>query len=149
VTSNPPLQAWRQTHFGTTSNTGIAANDADPDFDGIVNLLEYVLGTHPKISGQLALFSGQIGNNFVLAFQRYPDRFDGTLILEAASELSGGPWTTVARSEAGGAMISLAPDVTVEETPATFPVSVTITVPMGSPQPVHRFFRIGVETETP
>jgi hypothetical protein len=149
VTSNPPLQAWRQTHFGTTANAGDAANDADWDRDGIVNLLEYGLGSHPKTSGNLALFVGQSGNNFVVAFQRDPNRADGTLLLDAASELSGSPWITVARSEAGGPMISLAPEVTVEETPATFPVSVTITIPMGSPQPVHRFFRIRVQTETP
>jgi hypothetical protein len=143
------LQAWRQTHFGTTANAGDAANDADWDRDGIVNLLEYGLGSHPKTSGNLALFVGQSGNNFVVAFQRDPNRADGTLLLDAASELSGSPWITVARSEAGGPMISLAPEVTVEETPATFPVSVTITIPMGSPQPVHRFFRIRVQTETP
>lgn len=42
-----PLQAWRLTHFGTTENTGHAADDADPDDDGVANLLEYALGTVP------------------------------------------------------------------------------------------------------
>lgn len=42
-----PLQAWRQTHFGTTTSSGSAANDADPDGDGVPNLAEYLFGTIP------------------------------------------------------------------------------------------------------
>lgn len=42
--------SWHQTHFNTTSNTGNAADSADPDFDGISNLLEFATGTLPKVS---------------------------------------------------------------------------------------------------
>ena len=40
-------QAWRFTYFGTTSNTGTAADTADPDGDGFSNLFEYVAGLIP------------------------------------------------------------------------------------------------------
>lgn len=42
-----PLQAWRQTHFGISDNTGLAANDADPLGKGLPNLLAFALGAAP------------------------------------------------------------------------------------------------------
>lgn len=47
-----PLQAWRRTHFGSTENVGTGADAADPDGDGLSNLVEYALGTVPTSSGQ-------------------------------------------------------------------------------------------------
>ncbi len=47
VLSSDPFIAWRQTHFSTTDDTGPAANLADPDADGLPNLLEYALGADP------------------------------------------------------------------------------------------------------
>ena len=46
--SQDPLTAWRQLHFGTTADAGPAANDADPNGNGIVNLVEFAMGTDPK-----------------------------------------------------------------------------------------------------
>lgn len=44
-----PLQAWRKIHFGSaTASTGVYANDADLDGDGMNNLLEYALGSIPN-----------------------------------------------------------------------------------------------------
>ena len=46
---------WRQEWYGTYENTGEAANAADPDEDGINNLLEFAFGLHPQknSAGQL------------------------------------------------------------------------------------------------
>ncbi len=41
------LSEWRQIHFATSANAGPAANLADPDGDGVSNLLEYALGGDP------------------------------------------------------------------------------------------------------
>jgi hypothetical protein len=38
---------WRRQYFQTAANAGDAADDADPDRDGFVNLLERALGTDP------------------------------------------------------------------------------------------------------
>ena len=49
--STPTLAAdWRSFHFGSPSNTGLAADDEDPDGDGRSNRLEFALGTNPKAS---------------------------------------------------------------------------------------------------
>ena len=46
-----PLQTWRVDHFGTPLNSGAAASLADPDQDGVANLLEYAFGTDPRHPG--------------------------------------------------------------------------------------------------
>ncbi len=42
-----PAQGWRQTWFATMANSGNAADTADPDGDGIPNLMERALGGSP------------------------------------------------------------------------------------------------------
>lgn len=46
-TTLTPIAIWRDTYFQTTQNSGKAADNADPDGDGLVNLVEYALGTRP------------------------------------------------------------------------------------------------------
>jgi sugar lactone lactonase YvrE len=45
-------QGWRQTHFGSPANTGNAADRADPDQDGLPNLLEYALNLPPNAASR-------------------------------------------------------------------------------------------------
>lgn len=65
---------WRETYFGNAANTGNAADGADPDGDGMSNLIEYALGTHPNskagVNGQeSAPFIQMIDNRLKLAFK--------------------------------------------------------------------------------
>jgi poly(beta-D-mannuronate) lyase len=48
ISSPSALESWRLTHFGTTENSGAAANAADPDQDGIRNLFEFAFGRDPN-----------------------------------------------------------------------------------------------------
>ena len=48
-----PQQAWRRTYFNTINGTGTAADDQDPDKDGMSNLMEYALGTTPNTVSQV------------------------------------------------------------------------------------------------
>jgi hypothetical protein len=40
-------EAWRLTHFGYPENTGDAAETADPDGDGLINLMEFATASDP------------------------------------------------------------------------------------------------------
>ncbi len=50
------LDSWRYQYFGTTNNTGNAADDADPEGDSNRNLLEFASGTSPSVSNGSPLF---------------------------------------------------------------------------------------------
>ncbi len=41
------IDEWRQHHFGSPVISVTSANDADPDADGVVNLIEFVTGSDP------------------------------------------------------------------------------------------------------
>jgi uncharacterized repeat protein (TIGR03803 family) len=49
------LEVWRQQWFGTTEDSGNAANMFDADNDGLVNLVEYAFGLNPTLAGSNAL----------------------------------------------------------------------------------------------
>ena len=142
-----PLLAWRQTHFGTTSSTGNAANLADMDLDGLVNLVEYALLLNPT-QPNAPFATSNVGGQLVLNFQRDLARTDVTITIEASTDLAPLSWTAVARSTGGAAFLELAPEAHVSET-GTGPVSVTIAIDTAAPQPARRFFRIMAETATP
>jgi hyaluronate lyase len=45
-----PAGSWRQQYFGTTADTGNAADGADPAGDGIVNVIKRFLGLNPLVA---------------------------------------------------------------------------------------------------
>jgi hypothetical protein len=95
-----PQQAWRQTNFGGTGNTGNAADNADHDSDGYNNLLEYALASTPTSSASVPVITTDLvltepdpAEHLEITFNRIAD----PLLLyavEAADHLSG-PWTTI------------------------------------------------------
>ena len=85
------IQAWRQTNFGTTANTGEAANTADPDGDGQSNLLEYALGTNPKAAGALPVTVARSGSVLTLTFSHIGDS-SLVYMIEASDTLAS--WST-------------------------------------------------------
>ncbi len=91
-----PLQAWRYSAFGTTSPTGDAADLADPDADGVCNLLEYALGTTPTNAASVSSPLLQVsGLNLQVSFLRA--RSDLTYTVEATSDLTmPSPWPAIA-----------------------------------------------------
>jgi alpha-tubulin suppressor-like RCC1 family protein len=49
---------WRDLYFDQTANAGDAADDADPDKDGLVNLIERAFNLHPLQAGTGVLTAG-------------------------------------------------------------------------------------------
>ncbi len=88
-------QNWRNTFFGITTNTGDAANTADPDFDGVANVLEYLLGSDPTKGGQLGdVTVSDDGTNLTLTYSRVKATLsEVTPTVETSSTLSP-TWVT-------------------------------------------------------
>lgn len=62
-------ESWRNTYFGTISNSGNAADTLDFDHDGLVNLVEYAFGLNPVLGSSSQLPQGQRqGNSFQITF---------------------------------------------------------------------------------
>ena len=59
VTVMSALDSWRFAQFGTTGNVGNAADDADWDFDGISNLMEFALGDKPEVFDGIGHWSNE------------------------------------------------------------------------------------------
>ena len=92
-----PLDSWRQTHFGTTANTGNAADNADPDGDGRRNIDEYAAGTNPNSSADFlkVLTVTRTGSACVVtvagkAARRYQ--------LQRTANAATGPWIDIGSS---------------------------------------------------
>ena len=49
ITALTPSQSWRYQYFGTTANTGNAADTANPSGDGLANIVKYALGLNPLV----------------------------------------------------------------------------------------------------
>jgi hypothetical protein len=56
------LENWRFIHFESYDNTGDAADLADPDFDGIANLMEFALGLDPGQASTIPAILDEEGN---------------------------------------------------------------------------------------
>ncbi|MCX6878652.1 MAG: choice-of-anchor D domain-containing protein [Verrucomicrobia bacterium] len=91
------LQTWRQTNFGTTANTGDAADLNDFDRDGIPNIIEFAFGLNPKQNSAGLLPQPQrIGSNLVITFAQSAGVSGITYGVEWSQTLRPGSWTEVA-----------------------------------------------------
>jgi hypothetical protein len=132
-----PLQSWRQSRFGATDNTGIRADSADPDHDGLANFLEYATGGDPLAAGTAAADPGTWlnpadgGDYLTLSFRRRIDDSSLRYHVEASGDLSSWLETPVRFGDA------------VSNPDGTESVSYRDTVPLG--QNPRRFLRLRVE----
>ncbi|MEY4487543.1 MAG: hypothetical protein RIQ79_51 [Verrucomicrobiota bacterium] len=95
VLSSNPLVAWRQTNFATTADTGSAANLADPDADGLVNLLEYALGGNPLSPGGTGIPACvPIAGNLTLTYTRAQPSGVTYLVQTTTDLTTPASWTT-------------------------------------------------------
>ncbi len=92
-----PFNDWRLTEFGTNANDSAISGDlADPDGDGIVNLLKYALDLNPNVASVQGLPTSQIDPAcacLTLTYTKVLSAIDLTYSAEAAGD-PGGPWST-------------------------------------------------------
>jgi hypothetical protein len=65
-----PKQSWRLQNFGTANDTGNAADLADPDIDGLANLVEFALNLDPNKATPIPFTLAREGGDFTLMYTR-------------------------------------------------------------------------------
>ena len=96
VPAVPTLDDWRREHFGAAAtNTGEAADTADPDGDGQTNAQEFAAGTSPK--NARSIFTVQdaqrTGSAYNITFDAQPNR---RYELQRRLPTPGAVWETIA-----------------------------------------------------
>ena len=99
VTEGPTYthqELWRFANFGSYSSDGSAADSADPDGDGLSNLMEYALGTGPNSSGVMPALLALNGANLEYTYTRSTAAKDNgvTYQIEWSDTLETGSWST-------------------------------------------------------
>jgi hypothetical protein len=142
-----PIDEWRLQQFGNDANvTEIAGDTADPDADGLTNLLEYGLFSDPHVSSVAYLPSLTINSNHLqLSFRRNTSATDITYIVEARSDLATGSWAAVMTRAPGGAWTANEEGATATESGSGDYVSVTITDSVALQQIPRRFLRLRLQ----
>ena len=134
--------AWQQQRFGSNAGQPIAAARADPDGDGVLNLMEYALDSDPLRALPAARpVVGSMADRVPLTFRRNLLATDVTLRVEASDTLDAGTWTTLATRIGSGDWVAV-PGIAVNE---TLTGVVTITAPPPEAPDGRRFFRLVVE----
>ena len=143
----PPLELWRQSFFGpAATDTGTAANLADPEFDGLVNLLEYALAGNPLTPAPTLWQTSTPGGRLAITFTRTLANNDITLIVQGTDSLTAG-WSDLAQSVNGSAFTALVGGVTVTESGSGATRSVQVQDLYLTSDPAHpqRFLRVQVQ----
>ncbi len=104
------IEQWRAVFFATTNNSGRAADDADPDGDGIVNLMEYALGLNPTqfdAGRQLSptVIHTNNADRLGCLFWRNTGPTDLIYSVQAANGLSAPTWVDIASRTNGAGWI--------------------------------------------
>ena len=93
VVTTPPIQLWRQQWFGTTNNSGNAADSYISSSDGMPNLLKYALGLNPLLAATNPI-TGDIATGFLrLTIPRNTNATDITYLIESVGDVNA-LWST-------------------------------------------------------
>lgn len=117
VTANS--DSWSAGYFSSAelADTSISGPSADPDGDGLTNLLEYALGLNPKSSDTTGLpEAGSTTTDWTYTYTRPTDRDDLSYAVEVSTDLSS--WTT-----SGVTLTQISSDGSTEVWQATYPLS--------------------------
>jgi hypothetical protein len=92
-----PFDVWRFQQFGSnTNNPAISGESADPDGDGMVNLLEYAIHSNPNIASGTGLPIPEIdsANGCLTLIHTKVLATPDLLYTAEAAGAPGGPWST-------------------------------------------------------
>ncbi|MEY3896617.1 MAG: hypothetical protein RLZZ214_2137, partial [Verrucomicrobiota bacterium] len=94
-------QEWRFANFGSYASEASGEDAADPDHDGLSNLLEYSLGLNPNASGSLSASLALNGANLEYTYSRSTAAKDNGMSyqIEWSDTLEAGSWSRETVSE--------------------------------------------------
>ena len=91
------LASWQNANFAGGAGNPNAALLLDPDFDGIVNLIEYATGTNPNASTANPAVVSKVnisGSDYIrVSIAKNPAATDVTTSVEASTTLGAGTWS--------------------------------------------------------
>ncbi len=92
-----PLEAWRFAYFSTTAQTPLAADGADPDGDGRVNLMEYAVASDPRKGNAEPVLAGAYSPDDEALSLSFPRQLrpDLTYTVQATASLAAGDWESI------------------------------------------------------
>jgi uncharacterized delta-60 repeat protein len=109
---SPPdaFEAWRLQFFGVPTSTGDAADNADPDHDGLTNLVEFAFGLSPvdRLSNSLPSFV-RSGNTFTATFTVPPGTEELIHQAEWSATLLPNSWTAIPDTGTGNTRVFTVP----------------------------------------
>ena len=112
-----PTEAWKLAQFGANANLpGVAGDAADPDNDGIANLLEYAYNTDPDVYNNNPFTANLAGQQFQLHFPRNTSATDITYVLQSSTTLTN--WIALETYTAAAGWQANAPGAAVTESGA-------------------------------
>ncbi len=145
-----PYNLWKLAHFGANANYPAIASDlADPDSDGIANLLEYAFATDPNVANTNTFYGTLAGQQFQLHFHRNTSASDLSYIVQTSGTLL--LWSNLMTYTAVGGWVANLPGASAAESatngiaPDQF-VDVTITTSTNVPAAgaTNQFLRLQV-----
>lgn len=94
-----PIESWRLAKFGSSANSGSAADMAVPAHDGIPNLMKYALNLEPFTPSRHPITTDMNMGCLRLTVTRNPAATDVSYTVEITNDLSNpSSWTTVGTS---------------------------------------------------
>jgi hypothetical protein len=141
-----PSLNWKSFHFGANStNAAVAGDFADPDGDGILNLLEYALGSDPTAPDpKNSLAVAIAGGHLQVSFNRNGSATDVTYIVETSTELT--TWATALSYSAVSGWTPIGEVSASEAAPSALPPDqiIRVTADLGVPSSAAQFVRLKV-----
>ena len=86
---------WSTLHQTPGHSASDFADDEDPDQDGILNLMEYAMGTHPLEKNAAQVSMSHSAGAIAIQYPEVTTRSDVSLIPEASVSLETSGWSTV------------------------------------------------------
>lgn len=143
---NDPSLNWKTFHFGTNAtNAAVSGDFVDPDGDGMVNLLEYALGSDPTVPGPRNSLSGAVvSGHYQASFNRNASATDLTYILETSTDLAA--WSAALTYTAASGWLAPGGASAAEAPPSALPPdqTVKVTIDLGVPSATAQFVRLRV-----